>query len=415
MVREAATCPGTCWLSIIGIGEDGIDGLSAVARQLVSGAEFVLGGRRHLALADSLIRGKRISWPSPISEVLPEIEKHRGRPVAVLATGDPFHYGVGDMLLRSFGADEMLCLPQPSAFSLAASRLGWPQQDVSLVSLHGRALDGIVRYLQPGARILALSWDGTTPAKLAHFLAARGMGASPIAVLEHLGGPQERIRTATAASFGIGDIAALNTIAVEIDAASGATVIPLAPGLEDSLFEHDGQLTKREVRAVTLSALAPRQGETLWDIGLGAGSIAIEWLLRHPSMKAIGIEGDATRAGRAARNAATLGVPDLKIVQGRAPGALAGLADPDAIFIGGGLSKAGVFDAAWSALKPGGRLVANAVSLASEACLIDLFQHHGGELLRLDVSRSGKAGGGEGKVFVWRPAAPIIQWRIRKP
>ncbi|MBS0517751.1 MAG: precorrin-6y C5,15-methyltransferase (decarboxylating) subunit CbiE [Proteobacteria bacterium] len=414
MTGEGATCPGRRWLSIVGIGEDGVDGLSSTARRLVSDAEVVLGGKRHLALADSLIRGERMPWPSPIGKVLPEIEKHRGRPVAVLATGDPFHYGVGDMLMRAFAADEMLCLPQPSAFSLAASRLGWSQQDASLVSLHGRALEGIVRYLQPAARILALSWDGETAAKLAAFLTARGLGASSITVLEHLGGPRERIRQAAAASFDLGDVAALNIVAIEVVAAAEATIIPLTPGLEDALFEHDGQLTKREVRAVTLSALAPRQGELLWDIGLGAGSVAIEWLLRHPSMKAIGIEADAARAARAARNAAALGAPDLGIVQGRAPDALAGLAAPDAVFIGGGLSKADVFEAAWSALKPGGRLVANAVSLASEAGLIALFQRHGGELVRLEVTRAGKAGD-SGKVFVWRPAAPIVQWRVRKP
>ncbi|MBN9486590.1 MAG: precorrin-6y C5,15-methyltransferase (decarboxylating) subunit CbiE [Alphaproteobacteria bacterium] len=413
MAVERATCPARPWLSIIGIGEDGVAGLSSVAQRLVSDAELVLGGKRHLALADSLIRGRRLSWPSPIGEVLPEIEKHRCRPVAVLASGDPFHYGVGDMLMRVVRSEETLCLPQPSAFSLAASRLGWSQQEVSLVSLHGRALESIVRYLQPGARILALSWDGETPAKLAAFLTARGMGESFITVLEHLGGPKEHVRRAKASAFDLDDVAALNTIAVEVFAASDAVVVPLSAGLDDALFEHDGQLTKREVRAVTLSALAPRQDELLWDIGLGAGSIAIEWLLHHPSLKAIGIEAEAERAARAARNAAKLGTPDLRIVQDRAPEALADLPSPDAVFVGGGLSNAQVFDVAWAALKPGGRLVANAVSLATEARLIELFQRHGGELVRLDVARAGKAGSGD--VFVWRPAAPIIQWRVRKP
>jgi precorrin-6Y C5,15-methyltransferase (decarboxylating) len=216
-----------------------------------------------------------------------------------------------------------------------------------------------------------------------------------------------------AAGFDLGDVAPLNTIALEVLASDGATVVGLAPGLDDTLFEHDGQLTKREVRAVTLAALAPRQGELLWDVGLGAGSIAIEWLLRHPSLKAIGIEEQPERAARANRNAASLGTPDLSIVQKRAPQAFAGLPLPDAIFLGGGLSDPGVFEAAWSALKPGGRLVANAVSLQSEARLIELFQRHGGELVRLDVAKAGKAG--TGGVFVWRPAAPIIQWRARKP
>jgi precorrin-6B C5,15-methyltransferase / cobalt-precorrin-6B C5,C15-methyltransferase len=400
------------WLSIIGIGEDGLAGLSPVARQLVSDAELVVGGKRHLALADALIKGQRVSWPSPIGNALPEIEKHRGRPVAVLASGDPFHYGVGDLLLRTIPVDETLCLPQPSAFSLAAARLGWSLQDVSPVSLHGRALEGIVRYLQPRARILALSWDGETPAKLAAMLRERGLGASSLTVLERMGGAGERVRRATASGFNLQQVEPLNTIALEVAGAASAA-LSLAPGLDDGLFEHDGQLTKREVRAVTLSALAPRQSELLWDIGLGAGSVAIEWLLRHPSLRAIGIESDPERAARAARNAAALGTPDLAIVQGRAPEALRDLPAPDAVFVGGGLGEPGVFEAAWAALKPGGRLVANAVSLASEARLIELFQSHGGELVRLEVSRAGKAG--TGSVFVWRPAAPIIQWRARKP
>jgi precorrin-6Y C5,15-methyltransferase (decarboxylating) len=331
----------------------------------------------------------------------------------VLASGDPFHYGVGDLLLRSIPAAEMLCLPQSSAFSLAAARLGWSLQDVTTVSLHGRALEGIVRHLQPGARILALSWDGETPSKLAKLLVERGMGNSSIIVLEAMGGPRERVRRATAKDFDLGEIAPLNAIALEVVASPDATVLGFAPGLDDTLFEHDGQLTKREVRAVTLSALAPRQGELLWDVGLGAGSIAIEWLLRHPSLKAIGIEDQPERAARAARNAAALGTPDLLIVQKCAPEAFEGLPPPDAVFIGGGLSDPGVFDAAWAALKPGGRLVANAVSLQSEARLIEYFQRHGGELMRLEVAKAGKAG--SGGVFVWRPAAPIVQWRARKP
>jgi precorrin-6B C5,15-methyltransferase / cobalt-precorrin-6B C5,C15-methyltransferase len=413
MTSKRATCTATRWLSIVGIGEDGADGLLPVAQKLIAAAELVVGGKRHLALAGGLIRGRTLAWPSPIGEAMPEIEKHRGRPVVVLASGDPFHYGVGDLLLRSIPAAETLCLPQSSAFSLAASRLGWSLQDVALVSLHGRALEGIVRHLQPGARILALSWDGETPAKLAKLLAERGMGDSSITVLEAMGGPRERVRRVTANGFDLGEIASLNTLALEVTASPDATVLALAPGLDDALFEHDGQLTKREVRAVTLSALAPRQGELLWDIGLGAGSIAIEWLLRHPSLKAIGIENQPERAARAARNAAALGTPDLLIVQKRAPEAFADLPRPDAVFIGGGLSDPGVFEAAWSALKSGGRLIANAVSLQSEARLIEFFQRHGGELVRLEVAKAGKAG--SGGVFVWRPAAPIVQWRARKP
>src|SRR5258707_2233394 len=324
MTNERPTCTATRWLSIIGIGEDGADGLAPVAQKLIASAELVVGGKRHLALADGLIRGRTLAWPSPITQAMPEIEKHRGRPVVALTSGDPFHYGVGNLLMRSVPAAEMLCLPQSSAFSLAAARLGWSLQDVALVSLHGRALEGIVRHLQPGARILALSWDGETPAKLAKLLTERGMGDSSITVLEAMGGPRERVRRATANGFDLGEIAALNTLALEVTTSPDATVLSLAPGLDDALFEHDGQLTKREIRAVTLSALEPRQGELLWDVGLGAGSIAIEWLLRHPSLSAIRVEARNDRADRAARNAAALRRPGPEIVPSPAPEALAG-------------------------------------------------------------------------------------------
>ena len=413
MTNDPAPCPAPRWLSIIGIGEDGVAGLSPAAQALIASAELVVGGTRHLGLADRLIRGRRLAWPSSIGEAIPEIEKLRGRPVVVLASGDPFHYGVGALLLRAIPPEEAVCLPQPSSFSLAAARLGWSLPDVALVSLHGRALEAIVRHLQPAARILALSWDGETPAKLAALLVARGMGGSRLTVLEAMGGPRERVRRAMAAGFDLGDVAALNVIALEVTAEPGASVVALAPGLDDSLFENDGQLTKREVRATTIAALAPRHGELLWDVGLGAGSVAIEWLLRHPSLEAIGIEDRPERAARAARNAAALGTPDLRIVQTSAPEGFAGLPTPDAVFIGGGLSDPGLFEAVWSHLEPGGRLVANAVSLQSEARLIELFQRHGGELVRLEVAKAGKAG--TGGVFVWRQAAPIVQWRVRKP
>jgi len=411
MMTEPAICTGPRWLSIVGIGEDGVEGLSSVALQLIRSAELVVGGARHLELASELIRGRRLAWPSPISDAFPEIERHRGRAVAILASGDPFHFGVGKQIAAFVQADEFICLPQPSAFSLAAARMGWPLQDVSLVTLHGRALNGIIRHLQPGARILALSWDNATPRKLSELLTTRRMGKSRMTVLEAMGGARERIRHATASNFDIEEIQPLNTIAIEMVAELEAIIIPLAPGLDDNFFEHDGQLTKREVRAMTLSSLQPLQGQLLWDIGLGAGSVAIEWLLRHPSLRAIGIEARSDRAGRAARNAAALGVPELEIVQGRAPEALAGLTRPDAVFIGGGMMDDGVFDAAWSALKSGGRLVANAVSLETEARLAGYFQHFGGDLVRLQVARADRVGAMSG----WRPAMPVTQWRVRKP
>ena len=406
-----ANCTPRRWLSIIGIGEDGVAGLSATARQLIADARLVVGGARHLALAGDLIAGERLAWPRPLAPALQEIMRRRGESVTVLASGDPFHYGVGKELAERCAAEEMLCLPQPSAFSLAAARLGWAVQDCALVTLHGRALAGIVRHLQPGARIIALSWDGGTPAKLAALLETHGLGQSRITVLEAMGGARERIRHANAASFHIAQIAPLNTVAVEVAAVATARIVSLAPGLDDDMFESDGQLTKREVRAITLAALAPRQGELLWDIGLGAGSIAIEWLLRHPSLQAIGIEERPERAARAARNAAALGTPELRVVTGRAPMALAGLPAPDAVFIGGGFGDAGVFEAAWQALKPGGRLVANAVSIRTETRLSTLLQTMGGDLLRLAVARAAAVG----TMYGWRPAMPVTQWRVRKP
>lgn len=408
---EDVVSPHQRWLSLIGIGEDGADGLSPVARTLINGAELVVGGARHLALADLLIRGRKMPWPSPITDGFQEIVACRGRPVAVLASGDPFHFGVGKALSQIVPPDEMTCLPRPSAFSLAASRLGWALQDTVTLSIHGRALEGVIRHLHDGARLLILSWDGTSPNLLARLVVDRGMAKSMIWVLEALGGPRERVRQTTAEAFDLDDIDSLNTIAIEIDASDGALEIGLAPGLDDGLFESDGQLTKREVRAVTLSSLSPCRGELLWDIGLGSGSIAIEWMLCHPSLRAIGIEALEERAARAARNAAALGVPTLDVRTGRAPDVLEGLPIPDAVFIGGGLTVAQVFECAWERLRAGGRLVANSVTLEGDARLLELARLHGGELTRIEVSRAEAIGRFTG----WRPAMPVTQWRVRKP
>lgn len=398
------------WLAIVGIGEDGVDGLSPVARQLIGAAEVVFGGERHLTLAQSLIKGAWHAWPSPIEDAFPRILACRGRPVAVIASGDPNHFGIGRQLAGLVAADEIVCLPQPSAFSLAAARMGWALQDVETISLHGRDLNGIVRYLHPGARILALSWDGTTPDKLARLLVERQLGQSRLTVLERMSGPHERIHHSTAAEGFAAPSNPLNTIALEVIGSPSTPTPGFANGLSDDLFANDGQLTKREVRAITLSSLSPRHGELLWDIGLGAGSVAIEWLLAHRSLRAIGIEERADRTGNAARNAAALGTPDLQIVTGRAPEALAGLPAPDAVFIGGGLTD-GVLDPAWAALKSGGRMVANAVTLEGEAALFAAFQRFGGELSRIEMARVDKIGSLSG----WRAAMPVTHWRAVKP
>ncbi|MBC7831013.1 MAG: precorrin-6y C5,15-methyltransferase (decarboxylating) subunit CbiE [Hyphomicrobium sp.] len=398
------------WLSIIGIGEDGIEGLSPIARRLIGDAVVVVGGARHLALAGSIVNGERIAWPSPIEAAFPRIVALRGSPVVILASGDPFHFGIGKLLAAIVAPQEFVCMPQPSAFSLAAAQLGWALQDVRTVSLHGRALASVIRHLQPGARVLALSWDGSTPGKLAQLLCSRGLGDTRMTVLENMGGPGERVQHTTAKAGVAGDIGALNTIALEVIAGADSRISTLAPGRNDASFENDGQLTKREVRAITIAALEPHHAELLWDIGLGSGSIAIEWLLCDPSLQAIGIEENAARAAIAARNAASLGTPELRIVHGRAPEALQGLPTPDAVFIGGGLGD-GVLDHAWRALKPGGRIVANAVTLEAESTLLTAFQQLGGDLTRIEVARADGIGGLHG----WRPAFPVTQWRAVKP
>jgi precorrin-6B C5,15-methyltransferase / cobalt-precorrin-6B C5,C15-methyltransferase len=399
------------WLSIVGIGEDGVAGLSATARGLIAVAEIVFGGERHIDLAASLIRSEKRPWPSPFDGAVDEVLRHRGRQVCVLATGDPFHYGVGAVLARRIDAREMTVLPAPSAFSLGAARLGWSLQQTALISVHGRDLDLVRPHLQPGARILALTSDGEGPAALAKLLTVSGFGDSRLTVFEALGGPRERAHSATAAGFDLGAVDSLNTVAIEVEAAGNARVIARAPGLADTLFEHDGQITKREIRAITLSALAPRRGELLWDIGAGAGSVAIEWMLADPSLRAVAIEKRLERTGRIRRNAAAFGVPGLEIVEGAAPAALASLTPPDAIFVGGGVSDPAVLDTAINALRPRGRLAVNAVTLESEAQLLARHATLGGDLIRIAIARSGAIGDKTG----WRSALPVTQWAWTKP
>jgi precorrin-6B C5,15-methyltransferase / cobalt-precorrin-6B C5,C15-methyltransferase len=398
------------WLAVVGIGEDGIDGLSPAARRLVAQAAFVVGGKRHLALAGPL-SAETLAWPSPIEGALDMIEAHRGRPACVLASGDPFFFGVGAMLMRRFKADEMICVPAPSAFALAAARLGWSEQDCAMLSLHGRPLEAIIPHLQPGARILALSWDDATPAKLAALLTARGMGRSKLTVCEAMGGPRERVRATEAQSFALDNVAALNTIALETVADRGARILPRASGLPDDWFEHDGQITKREIRAMTLAGLAPRRGELLWDVGSGSGSVAIEWMLADPMNGAVAVEARRDRAARIARNALTFGVPHLSVVAGEAPQVLADLPAPDAIFIGGGASAPGMIERACEALAPGGRLVVNAVTLETQAACVEWRARHGGELAQIAVAHADRIGRFSG----WRAAMPVVQWRLVKP
>jgi precorrin-6Y C5,15-methyltransferase (decarboxylating) len=409
-LSSAGPADGAPWLTLIGIGEDGRAGLCAAALAALDDAELVIGGARHLALAGPL-SGETRAWPSPLSDAIPAILMERGRKVCVLASGDPLHYGVGVNLAAAMLPGAMRVFPHPSAFSLACARLGWAQQDCALVSLHGRPLEKIVLHLQPGARVLALSWDETTPGNLAMLLTERGFGTSAMTVLEALGGPRERIRGTLAADFALEGIVPLNLIAVEVAAGRDARILPLACGLDDDWFAHDGQISKADIRAITLSGLSPRAGELLWDIGAGSGSIGIEWCLRHPRNRAIAIEAKPERAARIAANATALGALPVTIVEGPAPAGLAGQPAPDAVFIGGGITEPGVFEAAWAALKPSGRLVANVVTLEGEARLAALFEAHGGTLRRIGVSHLDQVGTMHG----WRSAMPVTQWRVGKP
>jgi precorrin-6Y C5,15-methyltransferase (decarboxylating) len=395
------------WLSLIGLGEDGVEALTPAARALVAQASLIVGGGRHLAMVDS--SAERLQWPSPLTDALPRILSQRGKPTVVLASGDPFFYGVGDLIARHVARDEIFCVPAPSAFSLAAAQLKWSQQDCALLSLHGRSFERVTPHLQPRAKIIALSWDEATPARLARHLALRGMGASRLYVLERLGGPHERVRQACAEAFALDDIAPLNTVGIEVEADGDAPVIPLAPGLPDEWFEHDGQLTKRDIRAVTLSALAPRKGELLWDVGAGAGSIAIEWMVSDPANRAIAIEREPARAARIARNALTLGVPDLRVVNGEAPQALAELETPQAIFIGGGADQA-MLDVAWTAMPRFGRIVVNAVTIETQALLTQAYRENGGELLHLQIAHARPIG----RFHALDPAMAVTQWRATK-
>jgi precorrin-6Y C5,15-methyltransferase (decarboxylating) len=402
--------PATRWLSIVGIGEDGAEGLSPLGRAAVEDAEWVFGGVRHIALASGLIRGQAQIWRSPFAESIAEIVACRGRKVCVLASGDPFQYGVGATLTRHIPAQEIFVVPAPSAFTLAAARLGWSPPDIVTLSLHGRPLDLVRPHLHPGVRIIALTSGSTCPKALADLLVGNGFGASRLTILEALGGPRERIRAMQASTFAAVDINSLNVVALEIAGSASASIVPLTPGLPDDMYESDGQLTKREIRALTLASLAPRRGETLWDIGAGSGSIGIEWMLCDPSLRAFAVERRADRAERIRRNADALGVPGIEVVQAAAPEALADLPIPSAVFVGGGATCPGVLDSAQSALAIGGRLVVNAVTLETEALLIARHATHGGRLTRFAISRAEPIAGMTG----WRSAMPVTQWSFVK-
>lgn len=396
------------WLTLVGIGEDGEAGLCRGAREALAQAALVVGGRRHLGLIGPSA-AETLAWSSPLQDTYPAILARRGTPVAVLASGDPYCYGVGAALAARVPAAEMRCFPQPSAFSLATARLGWAQQDCSLVSLCGRPLETLVPALRPGARVVVLCADAGTPGRVAGLLRGHGFGASDLTVFEAMGGPRERVRHATADGFAALDIDPLNTLAIAV--AGGGAPLALVPGRPDALFAHDGQITRADLRAAALARLAPRPGEVLWDVGAGSGSVGIEWMLAHPANRAHAVERHPDRVARIRLNAAALGVPDLAVAEGAAPAALAGLPAPDAVFVGGGATGAGVLDACAAALRPGGRLVVSAVTIETQALLIGRFRSQGGRLSTLSTVEADPVGAFHG----WRPAMPVTLWSWVSP
>ena len=397
---------------VVGLGADGWGGLPPASRAEVERAEVLVGSARQLGLVPPSVTAQRLAWPSPMSAALPGLfDELAGRAVVVLASGDPMLSGIGTTLVRVLGADRVRVLPAPSSVSLACARLGWAVEDSAVVTVVGRPLELLAPHLAPGRRIVVLGSDGRTPAAIASLLAAGGYGASRLTALAQLGGPAERSFTGTAAGWPHADTDPLVVTAVEVVADVGTIPLPTVPGLPDEAFEDDGQLTKRDVRAVTLARLAPLPGQLLWDVGAGAGSVGIEWMRTHPSCRAVAVEARPDRAARIGANAARLGVPGLRVVEGRAPEALTDLPVPDAVFVGGGATGAGLLDACWAALPAGGRLVVNAVTVESEAVLAAWFARFGGDLVRIGVQRAGPVGGFTG----WKAAMPVTIWSGRKP
>ncbi|POX36226.1 cobalamin biosynthesis bifunctional protein CbiET [Streptomyces sp. Ru73] len=403
-------------VTVVGIGADGWAGIPAASQEVLRNADVLIGGPRQLDLLPAECAGRRVSWPSPLRPAVPGLlAAHAGRKVAVLASGDPMFYGIGRTLTEvlgdgAVGTDALRILPHPSSVSYACARLGWPVEETEVVTLVGRPAAQLCAALHDGRRLLVLSAGPGTPAEVARLLGEQGFGPTGMRVLEQLGGERERVLSGTAEDWPHPPGDALNVIALDCRRAPDALRLGAVPGLPDDAYEHDGQLTKRHVRAATLGALAPEPGELLWDIGGGSGSIAIEWMRTHRSCRAVCVERDPVRAERIGRNADRLGVPSLRVVTGPAPEALAELPSPDAVFIGGGLTSPGLLAACWAALPPGGRLVANTVTLESEALLADWYRRHGGELVRLAVAHAVPVGGFTG----WRQAMPVTQWAVRK-
>ncbi len=396
-----AEAPKNPWLTIIGIGEDGLAGLSEASRNALARAETVFGGERHLKLAH--VDGRGQPWPVPFDSAC--VLSRRGRPTAVLASGDPFWHGAGGSLAAHLAPDEWIAHPSPSTFSLAAARLGWPLESTICIALHAAPFERLVPVLAQGARIVCLVRDAKAAGDLANWLTARGFGASRLWTLSALGGPRESVAESRAEGYGAGAPGSPLALAIEADGAAG---LPRASGLPDDLFQHDGQITKRPIRALALSALAPRPGQHLWDIGAGSGSISVEWALAGGNVTAL--EPREDRVANIRANADAFGLRHrITIVAGSASAVLASLDKPDAVFIGGGLDAA-MFDAVWKFMPDGTRIVAHSVTLETEALLSELQQRHGGDLMRIDISHAAALG----RYRSWEASRPVVQWSVVK-
>ena len=396
----------TAWLTIIGIGEDGLSGLGTLAREVIDGAEFLFGGERHLALVGK----KGLIWKSPLEDSFVELDQLQGKKVVVIATGDPMWFGIGATLGRRYGPDAIKVIPSSSAFSLVAARLTWPLNEIDCLTVHGRDLDRVRAFLMPGNKLIILTNDGNTPGQIAELLKDTGFGGSLLTVFSQMGGTDERRFEGTAIDLDHDAIPDLNTVAIECLADEGLILKARTPGLPDDVFEHDGQLTKREVRAITVSSLAPMPGQMLWDIGAGCGSIGIEWLRGTLNARAIAVERNMDRLGMINRNALALGVPELKVIFGEALTEIIGLPSPDAVFIGGGLTTDGLLEYCWQNLRPGGRLVANAVTFESERRLFEAREKLGSDLNKIEISRAQAMG----DYTSWHGLMPVTQLKIIK-
>ncbi|WP_310961184.1 precorrin-6y C5,15-methyltransferase (decarboxylating) subunit CbiE [Nocardioides terrisoli] len=395
---------------VIGIGADGWSGLSDESRHHVSRASVVLGGPRHLALLPEVAGQRRLPWPRPLRAGLRELLAGLEGAVVALASGDPMVSGIGSTLVDALGPDRVVVVPAVSSVALARAEMRWPAESHATVSVVGRDVSLVRRQLAPGRRILVLSADEHTPFQVARLLVDAGYARSLVTVLGDLGSERSTVvgpRAAAGLVDDHGDLPRLNVVAVDC---VGPHLGGWVAGLPDDAFEHDGQLTKRDLRASALARIAPAPGEHLWDVGAGAGSVAIEWMRADPTCTATAVEADAERVARITRNASRLGVPGLQVVHGTAPEALAGLPAPDAVFVGGGATRAGVVDSAMAALRPGGRLVVHGVTLETERLLAVLYAEHGGELTRLGVESVAPIGSFTG----WAPARTVTQWALMR-